>query len=318
MNLIRARVDAPPTTAYLMVGERCAFDCGFCPQAKGASSRVEMLSRVTWPEFDEDEVLRALAGRRAAEAFKRVCVQVVHGGGALRRAENLVRAMTSAARNVSGPGLPVSVSVHVGGLSDAVRLFEAGAERLGLPVDAATPSVYSRVKGGSWERAVARVWEVAAAFPGRVGTHLVAGLGETEEEMARAIQAMYDCGVTVGLFAFTPVKGTRMEAVRPPPMDSYRRLQVVHFLIRTGRSRAERMTFRDGMITGYGLDARELVAALRSGGAFLTTGCPGCNRPYYNERPGRTLYNYPSGPDPAEIEAAIRCSMPVTEGESAE
>ena len=26
---------------------------------------------------------------------------------------------------------------------------------------------------------------------------------------------------------------------------------------------------------------------------FLTSGCPGCNRPFYNERPNLT-YNYPS------------------------
>ena len=26
---------------------------------------------------------------------------------------------------------------------------------------------------------------------------------------------------------------------------------------------------------------------------FETSGCPGCNRPYYNERPGGMLYNYP-------------------------
>jgi len=26
---------------------------------------------------------------------------------------------------------------------------------------------------------------------------------------------------------------------------------------------------------------------------FLTSGCPGCNRPFYNERPS-LIYNYPS------------------------
>ena len=28
--------------------------------------------------------------------------------------------------------------------------------------------------------------------------------------------------------------------------------------------------------------------------AVLTSGCPGCNRPFYNERPRGPIYNYPS------------------------
>ena len=27
--------------------------------------------------------------------------------------------------------------------------------------------------------------------------------------------------------------------------------------------------------------------------AFLTSGCPGCNRPYYTSRPSGPIYNYP-------------------------
>ncbi|HDI74230.1 MAG TPA: hypothetical protein ENF57_04430 [Candidatus Korarchaeota archaeon] len=28
--------------------------------------------------------------------------------------------------------------------------------------------------------------------------------------------------------------------------------------------------------------------------AFLTSGCPSCNRPFYNERPRGPIYNFPS------------------------
>ena len=37
-----------------------------------------------------------------------------------------------------------------------------------------------------------------------------------------------------------------------------------------------------------------------NGQAFQTSGCPGCNRPYYNERPGRTMFNYPRPLTPEE------------------
>jgi biotin synthase len=33
-------------------------------------------------------------------------------------------------------------------------------------------------------------------------------------------------------------------------------------------------------------------AVLADGEAFRTAGCPACNRPFYNERPGGTMYNY--------------------------
>jgi biotin synthase len=43
-------------------------------------------------------------------------------------------------------------------------------------------------------------------------------------------------------------------------------------------------------LTGYGVD---LEPVLGDGVAFMTTGCPGCNRPFYNERPSGPFYNYP-------------------------
>jgi biotin synthase len=32
--------------------------------------------------------------------------------------------------------------------------------------------------------------------------------------------------------------------------------------------------------------------------AFQTWGCPNCNRPYYNEIPGKVIYNHPNKIDP--------------------
>jgi len=43
----------------------------------------------------------------------------------------------------------------------------------------------------------------------------------------------------------------------------------------------------------------------RRGEAFQTSGCPGCNRPYYNERPGGFIYNYPRPLSAAETAAAL-------------
>jgi len=40
-----------------------------------------------------------------------------------------------------------------------------------------------------------------------------------------------------------------------------------------------------------------------TGEPFRTSGCPDCNRPFYNERPSGPLYNYPR---PLTTEEAAR------------
>jgi biotin synthase len=63
---------------------------------------------------------------------------------------------------------------------------------------------------------------------------------------------------------------------------------------------------RKGGITGYGLTNEELNKEIDSGLPFRTSGCPNCNRPFYNEKPSGPLYNYPTKPNKAEIEKIKR------------
>jgi biotin synthase len=55
-----------------------------------------------------------------------------------------------------------------------------------------------------------------------------------------------------------------------------------------GLARIEEMGFDDAGVLVY-LGTNRPVA----GEAFRTSGCPDCNRPFYNEQPGGPLYNYP-------------------------
>jgi len=57
-------------------------------------------------------------------------------------------------------------------------------------------------------------------------------------------------------------------------------------------------------LTNFGISKQRFLEVIDSGEPFLTSGCPGCNRPYYNERPGGPLYNYPRQLLPEEIEEA--------------
>ena len=195
--------------------------------------------------------------------------------------------------------MPFDVAILPRDLDEVRGLLEAGADHVGFGLDAACKRVFARVKGGNWQRALALVEDAARAFPGRAALHLIAGLGETEREMVERIQWAHDLGITVGLFAFTPVRGTALADRPPPPLDVYRRLQAARWLVVHGLARLEEMAFdRRGRLVDLG-------APLPPGGEpFRTSGCPDCNRPFYNERPGGPMYNYARPLTPAEAAQA--------------
>jgi biotin synthase len=135
----------------------------------------------------------------------------------------------------------------------------------------------------------------ARLYPGHVGTHLIIGLGETEREAIELIQRLRDLGVGIGLFSFMPASGTALAGREPPPLRKYRRVQVARWLMCNQLACGEQFEYDEqtGELVHYGLPEARLRALLADGGAFRTAGCLGCNRPYYNERPGGVMYNYP-------------------------
>jgi biotin synthase len=299
LGLAQVRQSDPPTTAYLMLEGRCAADCAFCPQARTAQGRADRLSRVTWPAFPDEEFLAALSGGD----FHRACLQVVNSPGWQERLEAFLTALDG----VDHP--PVSLSVRPGGsVAEIGRWLTHGVERVGIPLDAATPDLYRRIKGGSFDETLDLLAAAAAAFPGRISTHLIVGLGETEREAAGMLLRLHRLGLRVGLFAFTPVPGTVLAGNPPPHLGVYRRLQVARWFLATGRVLAAGEPFSfdgEGRLVGFGLSGADLREALAGGEAFRTSGCPDCNRPYYNERPGGVTYNYPRPLSEAETVQAL-------------
>jgi biotin synthase-related radical SAM superfamily protein len=183
-------------------------------------------------------------------------------------------------------------------------LLNAGVEHIGFGLDAACERIFQQVKRSDWGRSIKLVEEAARCFPGHVAVHLIVGLGETEQEMAEMIQRMHDLGVIVGLFAFTPVRGTAMQDQPPPPLDTYRRMQVARHLVSHDLAALGDFSFSaEGRLVSFGRP--DLAELLADGLAFQTSGCPDCNRPFYNEGPGGPLYNYPRPLTPAEVLRAI-------------
>ena len=311
LGLTKGRLDAKPTTTYLLTYRKgkCRASCAFCPQSRIAQGRADMLSRVTWPVFPTEEVIRCIKDAFQQKKIARTCIQTLNYPSVFHDILALVKRIRESAE------VPISVSCQPFRKMDMEKLAEAGVQRIGIPLDAVTEDIFNRIKGAGiggpyrWDAHFKALREAVEVFGrGNVTTHLIAGLGETEEEFVRMIQVCVDLGVYPALFAFTPLPGTALSDHPPPPIEYYRRLQVAHYLITRRIRRYEEMIFRGGRLVKFSLPEDDLRKIIRKGEPFMTSGCPGCNRPYYNERPGGPLYNIPRSPtskETSEIEKLL-------------
>jgi len=307
LDLLSGKLDAQPTTAYLMTYRegKCTANCGFCPQASGSKSSAELLSRITWPKFPTRDAVKALSDGFKKGKIKRVCIQALNYPEVFVHLEALVKEIKKEA------AVPVSVSCQPRSRANIELLKHAGVDRLGVPLDAATQPLFNVIKGKNsngpyrWDIELLMLSEALAVFGrGKVSTHLIIGLGETEREATETVQKCVDMEILPALFAFTPVRGTTLEKKPAPPLDAYRRVQLARYLIVKRVTRAERMMFdREGRIEDFGLPKEVLEETVNSGEPFRTSGCRDCNRPFYNEKPGGPIYNFPRVPTKTEIEA---------------
>jgi biotin synthase len=293
LGLVEGRLAARPRTAYLFSSDgACRGKCAFCPQSLGGFS--DRVSRVRWLEFSLDSVLEAI---RTSRFVERVCLQCADERRVMAELPSLVRRLAGAG------GLPVSVSLPPLEVTLMEELREAGADRLTVPIDCASQRLFHAVKGRRMEDCLDSLGGAVDVFGrGRVGTHVIVGLGETEEETVSLLVQLWARGVRPSLFAFTPVKGTVLEGGRPPAMATYRRLQLaMHMIVELGVG-GEGFTFdARGRLTGYPMDSPSLVSIVKGGRPFETGGCPGCNRPYFNERVAGPLFNFPYPPTEEDI-----------------
>lgn len=281
----------------------CIANCSFCTQARDCNSEKDHLSRVVWPEFPWEDVLKRFSNQKI-EVLERICVQVINYPGFI---EDVYSIVTSLKENTR---LPISVDTCPISKDALYQLKRAGVERLSIPLDAATESIFNLVKGTEvngpyrWKKHFEAIENAINIFgEGNVGSNLIIGLGETEVEAVSLIQRLKDLKVFTSLFAFTPLKGTKFENVSQPLLDSYRRIQVARYLISLGISDINKMSFKDGRIIDFGIN--NWIEQLDGGMAFQTSGCPGCNRPFYNEKPSGPFYNYPRALSEKEFENEI-------------
>ncbi|MHA1669630.1 MAG: radical SAM protein [Promethearchaeota archaeon] len=291
------RFKDPPTTCYVMTYKQghCVANCGFCPQARESIGSTEKLSRVNWPEFSFKKFLTRLRYLVPNKGFKRLCIQTLNYS---ENFHDLIEIITEIKR-ISD--VPISVAAPPISRENMRELKQKGVERIGIALDASTPEIFNNVKGKNadgpytWENHFAAIEEALEVFTdGQVTTHLIVGLGETSKEILELIQKLNDLKIRVGLFAFTPIKGTKLENVESPELLYFRKIQLGRYLIVKQDKKFKDFTFNSkGNIIKYNINKKELWDIIDTSEVLLTSGCPGCNRPYYTSRPSGPIYNYP-------------------------
>lgn len=300
LGLKDVRMLAMPGTAYIMLGERCISNCAFCTQRR-EKRKVDRLSRVVWPKYPARDVITAL--RNSKEKFARICFQTLDYPQAV---DDLISIM----KKIRGI-LPVSVSMVPVSEEEMKDLKDAGIEYLSIALDAADREIFHRIKGYGvgnrfrWEDHWEALRRTVKIF-GKGNTHLIVGLGESDRDLISTMIKLRDAGIYTALFAHTPVT-----CGKPPDIRRYRAIQLAHSLIY--EKKWKRFHFEDGKLRDLNADMEILKDVMNT--AFLTSGCPGCNRPFYNERPGKELYNYPYLPERVLIEKAYLDAVDYLNGE---
>jgi biotin synthase len=293
----------------------CRANCSFCGLAREnrpqqGDPRYEKFIRVSWKSYTLDEVLQRCAS--APPWVERVCVSMITHP----RAKDDTLEVCRRAR--AATSLPVSLLIAPTLLKedDLKDMRQAGADRVGVAVDAATPELFASLRGrpvggphdwGHYWRTFEQALEVFGQ--GMAGVHLIYGLGESERELVLAMDRAKGLGGGTHLFCFFPERFSALASVPQPPASGYRRVQMARWLIDQGLARAAGMAFdQEGRVIDFGVSSEVMAEALTSGRPFMTSGCPGasgevaCNRPFGNEKPGPDLRNYPFALDPSDLE----------------
>ncbi len=166
LGLLDGKLDAKPTTAYLMTYRlgKCTANCGFCPQARASKSSAELLSRVSWSTFPTLKVLTAVSDAAKEGRIKRVCIQALNYPEVFGHLETLVERIKKHSL------IPVSVSCQPINTQNIKLLKKAGVHRLGIALDAATEAIFVKVKGkdagGSytWQNQFTQLRDALAVF----------------------------------------------------------------------------------------------------------------------------------------------------------
>lgn len=163
----------------------CPEDCGYCSQALGSTSEI---LRYTWLKEDE-AVAQAQAGLRGGAT--RVCM-VASGRGPSDRDVERVAGMVGAIKS-EHPDVEVCACLGLLKEGQADRLREAGVDAYNHNINTAESHHESIVTTHTYEDRVRTVARAQGAGLSAC-SGLIAGLGESEEQLVEALLALRELG----------------------------------------------------------------------------------------------------------------------------
>jgi biotin synthase len=302
----------------LNYNEGCVGKCAYCGLSRtretGKEWKEQSFIRVDWPVVSLDKVIRSLDSGFCAHV-ERVCISMITNGAARKDTLTVVERLREKTDRISSLITPTIIDKDW-----LYKLKSAGADMVGVAIDAATPELFEKLRGSGvggphrWQKYWKTVEEAVDVF-GRfnVGVHLIVGLGEKEKDMVEAIQRAQNKGSKTHLFSFFPEEKSLMQDSPQPPIGKYRRIQLASYLVNSEVAGLEEMVFdEDGQLRNYGVDKETLDQVIESGRPFMTSGCRGktlenaCNRPFANCTPYQACFgglrNYPFQPNKQDIE----------------
>jgi len=293
----------------------CKANCAYCGQAREVSQGPECktLIRVEWPLRKLDDVIKKIKERQGDPRFglQRICVgQLAHPKAAQDSIE--------ITRRIREAGIELSISELVTPTYTFKHHMEemrkAGGDMIDVAIDAASKRVFDMTRGKevrsmhSWDRYLKGIDEAVEVFgKGNAGIHLIIGLGETEKEAVDIMWYAHQRGAKITLFAFYPEQNTLMEKRKPVPVNVYRRIQLARWLIENDLVTNSDFVFDENeRLIDINIPSDLSIDDIAP--AFMTSGCPVCNRPYSNERPKMEFRNIPWYPSREMAIKALRQS----------
>jgi biotin synthase len=118
----------------LMYDSGCRASCSYCGLARSRQvDQTRTFIRVKWPAYSLQEILARVKGEN--HPFKRVCVSMITHANAVKDTCTIIsRVRESSDLPVSGLLAPTVMD----GRKDLLRIKTAGADRVGIAIDAAT------------------------------------------------------------------------------------------------------------------------------------------------------------------------------------
>ena len=302
----------------LTYNECCVGRCAYCGLSRGrkidATWEEQSFIRVDWPTVSLNEIIQRM-DRECCSPVERICVSMVTNARARKDTLTIVKQLHEKTDSISVLIAPTIVNTEW-----LRELKNAGADKVGIAVDTATPELFEKFRGSGvkgphrWEH-YWKIMEETVEIFGRhnVGVHLIVGLGETEKEMLEIIQKAYDIDALTHLFSFFAEEGSLLQHHPQPPIGKYRRVQLARYLINRGLATVQEMVFdNEGRLVDFNADESVLNEAINSGLPFMTSGCASkkrenaCNRPFSDYTPFQAylgeMRNYPVTPNKEDID----------------